>query len=240
MCVFRYRVNVVGNLIVARVYIQFHGTFDWITATESPRPQNGFPRSPGQMIFNSATPPVIDIPAGFLSLLFPFHFCFYLFIFFFNLSRCQNCGGNAERRVFIPPEEIAFLKNHTETGWSISRCFRRRLRSDWRPLTPVWHTLGTNATRLTYIYIYNVKNKTSFGNNNICCCLFIIKANVRIKGNVFLNVFTVLPVYIRDVSSAARIVYKCSLANNVTESHITFLHMYSYVCDCVWFRIKLL
>lgn len=33
MCVrvFGYRVNVTGNLIVACVYIQFHGTFDRIT-----------------------------------------------------------------------------------------------------------------------------------------------------------------------------------------------------------------
>lgn len=131
VCVFGYRVNVVvmGNLIVACVYIQFHGTFDRITGflfrhiLAGRHEENGFPRPARDKWFlipwhraRACNWYTYGDRNSSIRLCFPFFFPFIIIIFFITLSLSKPPRRRRTREnrtyYFIPPEESP--ENHTD------------------------------------------------------------------------------------------------------------------------------
>jgi len=173
VCVFGYRVNVAGNLIVARVYIQFHGTFDRITGLSR------IPPSParisrkrisssgqGQMIFNSAAPRAwcnwYAYGDRHHSSAFTFFLFLLLLLFFITPSLSKTAGATSDERkphllLFHPSGGIAG-KSH-RPGGPLAVAAADLIDG---ALTPVWHTFRTNATCIKKKKKKNKKKTTAW------------------------------------------------------------------------------
>jgi len=175
--VFGYRVNVAGNLIVACVYIQFHGTFDRITgllfhhrisSTKTDflvRPRDKWFLIPRHR--ERARTCVIDIPVGIEILLYTFTLFFlfllflllFLFLFFLSLCPCQNRRGDVEREktALIISSLRRNRRKITQTGWSISCCRRTAGLIDGH-----WHSFDTRLEQMRLVWYIREKKSTAW------------------------------------------------------------------------------